>query len=72
MSLLFTATLFLCSPTKLILPPGERPMKEDFDTLAAAKKSCPRHYPSSPCVRSVERRSPLNYWVICGKPLKGK
>lgn len=72
MSLLFTTTLFLCSATKLVLPPKERPSAEDYAVLNAAKKSCPRHYPQSPCVKSVERRSHLSYWVICGKPLKGK
>jgi hypothetical protein len=71
MSLLLTTTLYLCSTTKLILPPKERPSAEDVATLNTARKSCPKYYPQSPCVKSIERRSYLNYWVICGKPLKG-
>jgi hypothetical protein len=62
----FWAALNACSPTKLILPPGEKETADDRSAIARAQHHCPELYEHSPCARTVERRKHLSYWVICG------
>lgn len=66
MELFFWATMTTCSPTKLILPVGEMETAADRSAVARAQHHCGELYEHSPCARVVERRSHLNYWVICG------
>ncbi len=64
--LFFWVSLTTCSPTKLILPPGEVENADDRSAVARAQHHCPELYSQSPCARSVERRKKLSYWVMCG------
>ena len=66
METFFWVAFTTCSPTKLILPPGEKETAADRSAVERAKHHCPELYTNSPCARSVERRKYLSYWVICG------
>lgn len=64
--LFFWLAMTTCSPTKLVLPKGAVETAEDRSAVARAVHHCPELYVNSPCARTVERRSHLNYWVTCG------
>lgn len=58
----------ICAATLLVIPPGEKAVKQDWDAVLTAGRRCVELYPQSPCAVKVVRVRDLTYHVYCGRP----